>query len=52
MIDFQALVGDSVDNVPGVQGVGPKTAAKWLQQYHTLDNLIAHADATPPAGRR
>ncbi|MCI0704470.1 MAG: DNA polymerase I [Planctomycetia bacterium] len=47
VIDFQALVGDSVDNVPGVVGVGPKTAAKWLQQYGTLDNLIAHADEAP-----
>ncbi len=44
VIDFQSLVGDAVDNVPGVAGVGPKTAAKWLQQYGTLDNLIAHAD--------
>ncbi len=44
VVDFQALVGDSVDNVPGVPGCGPKTAAKWLQQYGTLDNLIAHAD--------
>jgi DNA polymerase I len=47
VIDFQSLVGDSVDNVPGVVGVGPKTAAKWLQQYTTLDNLIAHADEAP-----
>ncbi|HEX4611934.1 MAG TPA: DNA polymerase, partial [Urbifossiella sp.] len=44
VIDFQALVGDSVDNVPGVPGVGPKTAAKWLQQHGTLANVIAHAD--------
>src|SRR5207245_4073026 len=44
VIDFQTLVGDSVDNVPGVPGCGPKTAAKWLQQYGTLDNIIAHAD--------
>src|SRR5262249_41997278 len=44
VIDFQALVGDSVDNVPGVPGCGPKTAAKWLQQYGTLDNIITHAD--------
>ena len=44
VVDFQALVGDSVDNVPGVPGVGPKTAGKWLQQFDTLDNLIAHAD--------
>lgn len=44
VVDFQALVGDSVDNVPGVPGCGPKTASKWLQQYGTLDNLVAHAD--------
>ncbi|MBQ0131071.1 MAG: DNA polymerase I, partial [Comamonas sp.] len=45
MIDYQALVGDTVDNVPGVAKVGPKTAAKWLDEYGTLDNLIANADA-------
>jgi DNA polymerase-1 len=44
VVDFQALVGDASDGVPGVPGVGPKTAAKWLQQYGTLDNLVAHAD--------
>lgn len=44
IIDYLALMGDTVDNVPGVPGVGPKTAVKWLQKYHTLDNLIAHAD--------
>lgn len=44
VVDFQALVGDSVDNVKGVPGCGAKTAAKWLQQYGTLENLIAHAD--------
>jgi DNA polymerase-1 len=44
VVDFQSLVGDSVDNVPGVPGCGPKTAAKWLQQYGTLDNLKTHAD--------
>ena len=43
MIDFQTLVGDVVDNVPGVQKVGPKTAAKWLQDYGSLDALVAHA---------
>jgi len=41
--DYLALVGDTVDNVPGVEKVGPKTAVKWLTQYHTLDNVIAHA---------
>lgn len=44
VVDFQSLVGDSVDNVPGVAGVGEKTAAKLLHQYGTLDNLVAHAD--------
>jgi DNA polymerase-1 len=41
--DFLALVGDNIDNVPGVDKVGPKTAARWLAQYGSLDNLIAHA---------
>ncbi len=45
MIDYQTLVGDTVDNVPGVQKVGPKTAAKWLMEYGSLDNLLQHADA-------
>jgi DNA polymerase-1 len=45
VVDFQTLVGDSVDNVPGVPGCGPKTAAKWLQAYGTLENLIQNVDA-------
>ncbi len=45
MVDYQALVGDTVDNVPGVTKVGPKTAAKWLEEYGSLDNLMANADA-------
>ena len=44
IIDFLALVGDSVDNIPGVDKVGPKTAVKWLDRYGTLDDLIMHAD--------
>ncbi len=44
MVDFQTLVGDPVDNVPGVQKVGPKTAAKWLGSYGSLDALMEHAD--------
>ncbi len=44
IIDYLALMGDTSDNIPGVPKVGPKTAAKWLKQYGTLDNLIAHAD--------
>jgi DNA polymerase-1 len=43
MIDYQTLVGDAVDNVPGVDKVGPKTAAKWLAEYGSLDGLIARA---------
>jgi DNA polymerase-1 len=43
IVDYLALVGDSSDNIPGVTGVGPKTAAKWLNQYQTLDSLIANA---------
>lgn len=39
--DVLALTGDSVDNIPGIPGVGPKTAAKWIAQYGSLDNLIA-----------
>ena len=44
VIEYQTLVGDSVDNVPGVEGVGPKTASKYLQDYGTIENLIAHID--------
>ncbi len=44
MVDYQALVGDTVDNVPGVEKVGPKTAAKWLLEYGSLDGVLAHAD--------
>ncbi|HTW39125.1 MAG TPA: DNA polymerase I [Steroidobacteraceae bacterium] len=41
--DYLALVGDSSDNIPGIPKVGPKTAARWLGQYRTLDALVAHA---------
>ncbi len=44
MIDFQALVGDVVDNVPGVSKVGPKTAAKWLQTHGSLQAIMANAN--------
>ena len=43
MVDYQILVGDAVDNVPGVDKVGPKTAAKWLQEYGSLDAVVANA---------
>lgn len=44
IIDYLTLVGDQVDNIPGVNKCGPKTAAKWLCEYDTLDNLLANAD--------
>ncbi|HSI24086.1 MAG TPA: DNA polymerase I [Methylotenera sp.] len=44
IIDYLTLIGDTVDNVPGVEKVGPKTAVKWLQEYGSLDNIIANAD--------
>jgi DNA polymerase I len=43
--EIAALVGESSDNLPGVPGVGPKTAAKWISQYDGLDNVIKNADA-------
>ncbi|MEE9287200.1 MAG: 5'-3' exonuclease H3TH domain-containing protein, partial [Gammaproteobacteria bacterium] len=47
MVDYLALIGDSVDNVPGVPKVGPKTAVKWLKTYRSLDSIIAHANEIP-----
>ena len=44
IVDYLTLIGDTVDNVPGVEKCGPKTAVKWLTEYGTLDNLIANAD--------
>ncbi|RCS29244.1 DNA polymerase I [Rhodanobacter denitrificans] len=44
IIDFLALTGDAIDNIPGVPKCGPKTAAKWLAEYATLDGVIANAD--------
>ncbi|MBD3893189.1 DNA polymerase I [Hydrogenophaga sp.] len=44
MLDYQTLVGDPVDNVPGVNKVGPKTAAKWLTEYGSLEGVLAHID--------
>ncbi|MCC7476402.1 MAG: DNA polymerase I, partial [Pirellulales bacterium] len=49
VVDFQALVGDKVDNVPGVPGIGPKTAQQLLESYGTLDNLLDHAAEVPGA---
>jgi DNA polymerase-1 len=44
IIDYLALMGDASDNIPGVPKVGPKTAAKWIEEYGNLDGVIAHAD--------
>jgi DNA polymerase-1 len=44
IVDYLALVGDTVDNIPGVEKVGPKTAAKWISEYGSLDGVLAHAD--------
>ena len=44
IVDYLALVGDAVDNVPGVDKVGPKTAVKWIAEYGSLDGVIANAD--------
>src|SRR3989454_11911434 len=43
MLDYLTLVGDAVDNVPGVDKVGPKTAAKWLEPYGSLEEVMGHA---------
>lgn len=44
IVDFLALTGDKVDNIPGVPGVGPKTAVKWLQDFGSVEQIIANAD--------
>jgi DNA polymerase-1 len=46
--DYLALIGDTSDNIPGLKGVGPKTAAKWLNQYGTLEEIIAHCGELNP----
>jgi DNA polymerase-1 len=46
--DYLALVGDTSDNIPGVSGVGPKTAAKWLAEWGSLEGVIAHAGELKP----
>jgi DNA polymerase-1 len=47
IIDYLSLVGDKVDNIPGVDKCGPKTAVKWLTEYQTLDNIINNANSIP-----
>jgi DNA polymerase-1 len=48
MADYLALVGDSSDNIPGLPGVGPKTATKWLQEFGHLEGVLAHAGELKP----
>ena len=52
MIDLQAMVGDSVDNVPGIPGIGPKTAAQLLEEFGDLDQLLARAEEIKQVKRR
>ena len=47
MVDYKSLIGDPSDNIPGIAGIGPKTAATLLQKYHTLENLFDHVKETP-----
>lgn len=50
--DVQSLMGDAVDNIPGATGIGPKTAAQLINQFGSLDNLLAHLDEIPQEKRR
>ena len=52
MIDLQALTGDSTDNVPGIPGIGPKTAAQLLEEFGDLDTLLARAGEIKQEKRR
>ena len=52
VVDFMALMGDAVDNVPGVPLIGPKIASEYLQKYNTLDELLERADELPKGKRR
>ena len=48
LVDYKALVGDTSDNIPGVPGIGQKTATKLIEQYGTLEEILAHVDELPP----
>jgi len=52
VVDFQSLVGDSIDNIPGVPLIGPKIARELLEKYDNLDELLAHADELPKGKRK
>ena len=51
IVDYKALVGDTSDNIPGVAGIGQKTATKLIQDYGTLENILEHLDELPPRVR-
>lgn len=48
IVDYLALIGDTADNIPGVRGIGPKTAVTLLEKYDTLDNIIANVGELSP----
>ena len=52
IVDYLALIGDSADNIPGVKGIGPKTAVKLLQKYTTLDGIYEHVDECSPGEQK
>jgi len=52
VVDYKALVGDKSDNIPGVRGIGEKTAIALLERFHTLDNIYAHLDQVEEGWRR
>ncbi len=51
LVDYKALVGDTSDNIPGVPAIGAKTATKLIEQYGTLEEILAHVDELPPRTR-
>ena len=48
ILDYLSIIGDQSDNIPGISGVGPKTAARWLTEYKNLENLIQNAGRLTP----
>lgn len=52
VVEVQSLMGDSTDNIPGVPGIGPKTAAQLIQTYGTLENLLEHLEELPKSARQ